>query len=231
VPDPARRVSLLTELLELGQPDGGGLAVGNWGIRRVSGSSIVALYSKYTRALTFEKLYQGLWAPLRLGPPTYALCTDVAAIADPAGIAALPALPPSGRLLHIAAADWNLRRWLLITPSELPERLLARWRKEVAAGGGSSEDAQLAAAPGGGGSGMGVEGEGGGTIEVVSVLLEGHTPVLPWGFQERGTYFISSVPYLKLKYSALLKTPFYRYPGLGGGAPRVGTTNSQKSCV
>jgi hypothetical protein len=150
-----------------------------------SQSSIVAVYSKYTRALTLRICcpHQGLWAPLRLGPPTYALCTDVAAIVDPAGIAALPALPPSGRLLHIAAADWNLRRWLLIPPSKLPKRLLACWRKD---GGGSSEDAQLAAARGGGESGMGVEGQGGGAIEVVSVVLEGHTPVLPWGFQERG---------------------------------------------
>jgi len=36
------------------------------------------------------------------------------------GVEALPSLPQSGRLLHIAAADWNRRSWLLTPPSRLP---------------------------------------------------------------------------------------------------------------
>jgi len=130
-------------------------------------------------ALVASGAFPLLWAPLRLGPPTNALCTDFAAFADPAGIEALPSLPESGRLLHIAAGDWNLRRWLLKPPSQLPARLLARWRAD---GGGIRPEAASGGEQGERGGGTDALAE----IEVVSLLLEGHTPVLPWGFQERG---------------------------------------------
>ena len=139
-------------------------------------------------ALVASGAFPLLWAPLRLGPPTNALCTDLAVFADPAGIEALPSLPASGRLLHIAAGDWNLRSWLLKPPSKLPARLLARWRAD---GGGIRPEAasgEQQGDRGGGAEGLGSRGrpDALAAIEVVSLLLEGHTPVLPWGFQERG---------------------------------------------
>ena len=59
------------------------------------------------------------------------LLTDLAALTDPAGVRALrlapaplSAAPAPARVLQIAGADWNLRRWLVTPPSRLPRRVI-----------------------------------------------------------------------------------------------------------
>ena len=220
------------------------LAVSAFSLR--SFTSVNLCQGDVFQALLASGAFPLLWAPMALGPPKQDVCTDIAALADAAGIEALPSLPPSGRLLHIGSQDWNIRSLLLKPPSRLPTRLLTCWQGcEHLDSGGAEEKlvgvrrARIAKGEGGGlqGGSDGKDGavcdiRGGGEvaaaheleenhgqcsppilgaagrdacrgrgekqeesyqrIEVVSVLLKGHTRVLPWGFQRRGSAALES---------------------------------------